>query len=236
MQKKNSVLAVLMISFTLFYVVDVAHAAGFDQYQIDFQKSVGEWGNQCIIYVRNETGISWNCCHGNAQNCYSQAKDCGYQTGDTPVIGSIMVMGAWSDSSVGHDAIVISIDWNNPFRVKVRDSNWGLDEKVQEHWIDTGSNSYGWFKYIYPKSNGSGKGYRIISEDQTSIAWWPSDVPCNKASIWAYNQTCSAENSHPGICQTAYDELRNIDPWKYSGSNWRTIFFGDIDDFQNFCY
>ena len=83
-------------------------------------------------------------------------------------------------------------------------------------------------------------GYRIISNttwyNSVSIAWAPANVPCDKASVWAYNETCSAENNHAGICQTAYDELVDMAYWKYGGDDWQTIFFGDIDDFQDLCY
>jgi len=80
------------------------------------------------------------------------------------------------------------------------------------------------------------QGYRDISEGHISIRWWPSDVPCDKASLWEYNKTCSAEYSNPATCQLVYDELKSINPWKYSGSDWRTIFFGKIYDFQKLCY
>ena len=78
--------------------------------------------------------------------------------------------------------------------------------------------------------------YRFVSDQGVSIAWAPADVPCDKASTWAYNETCSAEYSNPGTCQLAYDELKDIDFWKYNGDDWNTIFFGSISDFQNLCY
>ena len=223
----------------------ISMATGFDEYQLNFQKNIGEVGGQCIVYVRAETGIEWSCCHGDAQKCYSQAKSCGYPTGDIPVIGSIMVMGPWSSSSVGHDAIVIAIDNGNTARVKVRDSNWGLDEKIQEHWINTAGTTYGWFKYVYPKnqnssgnSSGNGSGdssYFYVSEGNVHIAWSPSNVPCNKASVWSYNQTCSAENSHPEICNTAHYQLLQENYNEYSKDKYNTMFFGSISDFQQFC-
>lgn len=164
-------------------------ANGFDEYQVSFKKSIGEWGDQCIKYVRFETGIEPECCNGAAQNCYNQAKACGYKTGDTPVIGSIMVMGAWSGSSVGHDAIVIAIDSNNSELVKVRDSNWGLDEKIQEHWIDASSNSYGWFKYVYPKNTNTSpqtekEANTTAYANSGNLAWLPLGVECRNATKW----------------------------------------------------
>ncbi len=88
----------------------------------------------------------------------------------------------------------------------------------------------------YPKLD-----YRLISEQNVygqtvSIAWAPADVPCDKASIWSYNETCSAEYSNAGTCQLVYDELKDIDFWKYNGDDWHTIFFGSISDFQELCY
>ena len=158
-----------------------------------FQKSIGEWGDECIKYVRYETDIEYGCCNGNAETCYADAVACGYFTGDEPVVGAIMVMGAWSGgSSIGHDAIVIEIDQDDSDLVKVRDSNWDLDHKIQEHWIDTGSGSYSWFKYIYcENSNQTSTGYRFISDQGVSIAWSPANVPILFDKIYdiLYNNT-----------------------------------------------
>ena len=79
------------------------------------------------------------------------------------------------------------------------------------------------------------QGYFYVSEGNIHIAWSPSNVSCNKASVWSYNQTCSAENSHPEICQTAYDELLQENYNEYSKDKYSTMFFGSISDFQQFC-
>ncbi len=101
-----------------------------------FEKNVGDYGDQCIIYVRDETGIEWSCCHGNAKTCSDDAKSCGYSVGSTPHIGSIATFDAWKGNSAGHVGIVIDIDEKN-HKVKLRHSNWHLNEIVSEEWVST---------------------------------------------------------------------------------------------------
>ena len=62
-----------------------------------------------------------------------------------------------------------------------------------------------------------------------------ADVPCNKAKVWAYHGTCDANNSNPGICQIAYDELKAIDSDEHDRDFWRTMFFGSIEEFNQQC-
>ncbi len=80
------------------------------------------------------------------------------------------------------------------------------------------------------------QGYFYVSEGNTHIAWSPSNVPCKKAKIWSYNQTCSAENSYPGICDVAHYQLLQENYNEYSKDKYDTMFFGSIEDFQQFCH
>jgi len=77
--------------------------------------------------------------------------------------------------------------------------------------------------------------YFYVSEGDTHIAWSPSNVPCEKAWVWAYNQTCSAQYSKPETCRMVYNELLQEDYNEYSQEKYRTMFFGDVNDFQQFC-
>ena len=85
----------------------------------------------------------------------------------------------------------------------------------------------------YPSNDSS---YFYVSEGNTHIAWSPSNVPCKKAKIWSYNQTCSAENSYPGICDVAHYQLLQENYNEYSKDKYDTMFFGNIEDFQQFCH
>ncbi len=79
------------------------------------------------------------------------------------------------------------------------------------------------------------QGYFYVSEGNVHIAWSPSNVPCNKARVWSYNQTCSAENSYPEICNTAHYQLLQENYNEYSKDKYNTMFFGSISDFQQLC-
>jgi len=76
--------------------------------------------------------------------------------------------------------------------------------------------------------------YFYISEGNLHLAWSPSNVPCDKARIWAYNQTCSAENSHPGICSTFYDQLSQQSDLDCTLEQYHKMLFGTIEEFQQF--
>jgi murein DD-endopeptidase MepM/ murein hydrolase activator NlpD len=75
------------------------------------------------------------------------------------------------------------------------------------------------------------------TKDQTlSIAWYPANVPCHKATSWHKNETCSADYGNKDACQKFYSILVSIDPIKYQwSSDWKTVFFGDTDDYRNLC-
>lgn len=114
-----------------------------------FQESTGDWGGQCVPYVRKETGIEYACCNGYAKNCYDQARACGYTVGQSPKRGAVAVFNSWPGNRYGHVGIVIGIDSKNG-RIQLRHSNWRLDERVSENWVSTK-----YLKgYVYPQGEG----------------------------------------------------------------------------------
>lgn len=121
-----------------FFVPTFRNAAG------NFRNSSGS-GGQCVIYVRSETDIPYDACHGDAADCYDQAAAKGYAVSTTtPRVGSIMVFDRTSGIPAGHVGIVDAIDGNN---LTIQDSNWNLDEMIRSHVVD--KTSYTIKGYIY---------------------------------------------------------------------------------------
>lgn len=120
-------------------------------------KGPNVWGGQCVVYVRNETGIEGAACRNLAKDCAQQAEDYGYSVGDLPKLNSILVMGPWTLNNgtvneAGHVAIVTGIATQDNTQVTVRDSNWYPPypvEYIHDHVIDTDAESYGAIHYIY---------------------------------------------------------------------------------------
>ena len=113
-----------------------------------FLYNVSDDGDQCVIYVRNETGIPYPACNGDAKDCFDQADNLGFRTGSTPEVGALMAFDTGNGiPSAGHIAIVKTI--NSATSITVRDSNWSLDEEVQEHTVNP--SSYNIIGYIYPQ-------------------------------------------------------------------------------------
>jgi hypothetical protein len=89
---------------------------------------VGAKGGQCGAFVNDYLGG-----HLMADTYKSKAEDI---NSTTPVVGAAFVM-PYKDT--GHTGFVKQIGTNPATKkpgVLVKDSNWGLNEKVQEHWID----------------------------------------------------------------------------------------------------
>lgn len=120
-----------------------------------FKVNLGSWGGQCVPYVRKETGIEYECCNGYAKNCYDQAQACGYEVGSTPELGSIVTFNSWNGNPYGHVGIVIDIDENGG-RIKLRHSNWHLNELVSEEWVNM--NRLPIKGYIYCEGDACGGG------------------------------------------------------------------------------
>jgi len=108
---------------------------------------------ECVTYVRHETGAD---IYGNANTWYQGAINAGYYTTAGPSIptgkdmsSAIIVFGIVSESSfpTGHVGIVINkVDSTH---LNIRDANWNLDGKLDEHVIDVTNENYNILGYIY---------------------------------------------------------------------------------------
>lgn len=121
-----------------------------------FSNRVGNFqittGDECVIYVRNETGIISAACNGEAADCFSQAQTAGYATGQTPKEGTIIVFDRVPETalSVGHVAIVTSYSGN---QVSMHDSNWVGYHTIGNHTETIGTGGYAIKGYIYYTPN-----------------------------------------------------------------------------------
>ncbi|MFA5994193.1 MAG: CHAP domain-containing protein [Parcubacteria group bacterium] len=105
-------------------------------------------GDECVIYVRNETGISSTACSGEAADCFEQARAAGYATGSTPRESAIIVFDRVPGTalSVGHVGIVTGYSGN---RVSIHDSNWIGHHVIGDHTETIGTSGYSIKGYIY---------------------------------------------------------------------------------------
>lgn len=117
--------------------------------------SNGWGGGHCTHYAGyywwKEYGISTNW-RGNAWAWYKNASAAGWAVGQTPEIGSIVVMknGVGGRSSYGHVGVVISIDWDNG-EMLIEDMNYVGRYIVSQHWVDMYSDKNPIIGYIYPR-------------------------------------------------------------------------------------
>ena len=87
-----------------------------------FSYNINDTGGECVVYVRNETGIDYDAFNGDADGCLALAQGAGYSTGTEPRIGAIAVFSRNIVPDVGHIGIVKVI--NSPTSIKLRHSNW----------------------------------------------------------------------------------------------------------------
>ena len=186
-----------------------------------FKKNIEDYGGQCVNYVRYETGISYDGCNNEAKTCFSKAQKAGYTTGQSPKIGSIMVIDGWGSNSAGHVGIVVDKS-NNDQEIKLRHSNWCENncETVSEDWIDV--SQYSVLGYIYCDGDGGDsnqitKTFRIVNE----TGWYPPTKTCVNADEWVRIMDGRAIQSFPdnNICYTEY--LRTY--------GFETVLIGDGD-------
>ncbi len=126
----------------------------FNPYKAGYNNGWGGW--YCTHYAGyyrwKEYGISTNW-RGNARQWYKNASAAGWAVGQTPEIGSIIVMrngvGGWS--SYGHVGIVISIDWDNS-EILIEDMNYVGRYIASQHWISMDSTTNPIIGYIYPRA------------------------------------------------------------------------------------
>lgn len=113
----------------------------------DFRQSSGD-GDECVIYVRNETDILYAACNGEAADCLDQAQSAGYSTGSAPMIGSIIVFNRASGAlSSGHVGIVTGI---NGTEITMQDSNWVAYHTIGNHMVDVSGYSIAGYIYYTP--------------------------------------------------------------------------------------
>lgn len=121
-----------------------------------FRNAVGDFqittGDECVIYVRNETDILYAACNGEAADCFDQAQTAGYDTGQTPKEGAIIVFDRVPETAldVGHVAIVTNY---NGDQVSMHDSNWVGYHAIGDHTETIGTGGYAIKGYIYYTPN-----------------------------------------------------------------------------------
>lgn len=197
----------------------------------NFKKSVGEYGGQCVIYVREETKIEFDGFYGEAWTCFQKAKEFGYAVGQEPRISAIVVFGKNPNVSgdVGHVGIIIEKETG---RIRVHDSNWRLDEKIQEHWMNLDDPNHPILGYIYCEGdlaiNSPGKlPYRLVG----NVAWYPPNKSCIRAEKWRYYNLGYPKGgmslTNCDICYQKEDEM--IESLGGINSNWAEIIFGNSD-------
>jgi surface antigen len=117
-----------------------------------FQCTAGNFdvviGDECVLYVRSETGIPPEACHGEAADCFEQAQAAGYATGSEPRESAIIVFDRVPGTalSVGHVGIVASHVGD---QVSMHDSNWVGYHTIGDHTETVGPNGYAIKGYIY---------------------------------------------------------------------------------------
>lgn len=112
----------------------------------DFYADIDDNGGECIVYVRSETGIDYNACHGDAMDCFSLAKAAGYSTGSEPKEGAIAVFSRDTFPDVGHVGIVKEIVSGTS--IILRHSNYLTYHIVGEDTINLTTHPV--MGYIYP--------------------------------------------------------------------------------------
>jgi hypothetical protein len=111
-----------------------------------FTYSISDVVGECVVYVRNETGIDYDAFNGNAEDCFGLAQEAGYATGTEPRIGAIAVFSSDAIPDVGHVGIVKVI--NSSTSIKLRHSNWSTYHAVSEEDINLTTTPV--IGYIYP--------------------------------------------------------------------------------------
>ena len=112
----------------------------------DFYADIDDTGGECIVYVRSETGIDYDACHGDAMDCFSLAKAAGYSTGSEPKEGAIAVFSRDTFPDVGHVGIVKEIVSGTS--ITLRHSNYLTYHIVGEDTINLTTHPV--MGYIYP--------------------------------------------------------------------------------------
>jgi hypothetical protein len=147
-------------------------------------QNIGESGGECVIYVRAETGIDWEGCHGDAWQCYNQAADAGYAVGSDPRVGAIVVFKkVGSYSTAGHVGIVKSVSESN---FVVRESNVVATHEIGERTISKSDSAIRGYVYCDGISNPQNE-YEVNTSawaNSGNLAWQPISSQCQDAMKW----------------------------------------------------
>ena len=98
-------------------IVQIPCATAYETFRCSadsFRKNVGDDGDECVLYVRDETDILNTAFYGEAYTCFDKAKNAGYATGSDPKESAIIVFNIDNskDMPVGHVGIVKKVDGN----------------------------------------------------------------------------------------------------------------------------
>lgn len=131
---------------------DVVSEGFYEPYDPQNPEIYGD--GQCVTYVRHETGIID--ISGNANAWYQGAINAGYYTtggpnfpGDRDMNSAIIVFGRVSDESFPYGHVGIIINKVDSTHLNIRDANWNLDGKLDEHVIDVANQNYNILGYVY---------------------------------------------------------------------------------------
>jgi surface antigen len=75
---------------------------------------------QCVPYAREKSGVNL---YGDAYSWWDQVDKTVYMRGNTPIVGSVLVLAQTSNMTHGHVAVVTRIV--NSREISVTHSNWG---------------------------------------------------------------------------------------------------------------
>jgi len=123
---------------------------------------------QCVTYVRQQN--EWDDFpqtppDHEAYRWWNTARDSGYSTNSTPIIGAVLVWKKWEQNSAGHVAIVASIVSDE--KITVMHANWPLGSLGHEDAVTKANAEGAWtsvkvgsenaphdvYGFIYPKGN-----------------------------------------------------------------------------------
>jgi len=116
-----------------------------DGFRFNVNVDRGERG-ECVLYVRDETDIPYEACHGDADGCLDLAHTAGYATGNVPTVGAIAVFSRSTFPDVGHVALVKEII--SETSILFRHSNYSTYHTVSEETINLTTHPV--MGYIYP--------------------------------------------------------------------------------------
>ena len=189
----------------------------------------------CTSYVAhklNEDGIPFSNAYkgvqwSNGGNWGVAAEQAGLTVNMSPQVGDAVFWTAANIGNVGHIAYVEGV--NGDGTIEVSEYNWKEDFQYYERTEDINDVS-GFIHFLKPNTK---KDFFYIlepprqftGEETYTIAWYPNDVTCHNAEMWAENNAIHKDSDN-SVCDRAYQILceRN---WDYFQQEWRNLFFGE---------